>query len=114
MPGVPGMTQKRRAGESMRQRAWTAMRIFKTFSVAQIEATAEIERENLRKYLKALHRAGYLVLHRPKRNGQAGGHAVWRLARDSGPTAPHPLHGGAGVYDPNSGAVHPFRDDAHD
>lgn len=108
------MTQKRRAGESIRQRAWTAMRIFKIFTVAQIEATAEIERDNLRKYLKSLHRAGYLVLHRPKSNGKTGGHAVWRLARDSGPIAPHLLQGGTGVYDPNRDAVFPFRDPGHD
>lgn len=108
------MIKKRRAGEDMRQRAWTAMRIFKTFTSAQIEAAAEIERFNLRKYLQALHRAGYLVLWRPKRNGSTGGHAVWRLARDSGPDAPHPRRGGTGVYDPNRDVVHPFRDDAHD
>ncbi len=108
------MTQKRRPGEDMRQRAWTAMRIFKVFTLAQIEATADIERENVRNYVKALHRAGYLVLWRPKRNGSPGGHAVWRLARDSGPNAPIVRRKSAGVYDPNRDIVHPFRDDAHD
>lgn len=108
------MIKKRRSGQDVRQRAWTAMRIFKTFTSAQIEATAEIERYNLRKYLQALRRAGYLIVLRPKHNGFTGGHAVWRLARDSGTKAPSPRRGGTGVYDPNRDIVYPFQDDAHD
>lgn len=108
------MNQTRRSGQDVRQRAWIAMRIFKTFTAAQIQASAEVETHNLRKYIKALHRAGYLIVHRPKRNGVTGGHAVWRLARDSGPAAPIVRFDRNGVYDPNHDTVYPFRDDSHD
>lgn len=108
------MNQHRRSGTDMRQRAWTAMRIFKVFTAAQIQATAEVGQDNLGKYLKALHRAGYLTLLRHRRNGSAGGHALWHLVRDSGPTAPIVRNDRTGVHDPNSGAVHPFRDPGHD
>lgn len=108
------MSQTRRSGQDVRQRVWTAMRIFKIFTAVQIQATADVHRYNLYKYLKALQRSGYLIAHRPKRNGFPGGHAVWRLARDSGPSAPIVRREGNGVYDPNHDTVYPFRDDSHD
>lgn len=44
MPGVEGMTQRRRAGLDVRQQAWGSMRVFKVFTTEQIEATAGITR----------------------------------------------------------------------
>lgn len=114
MAGTPGMKQKRRPGGEARQRSWTAMRIYKTFTSVQIEAVAEIAGKNLHKYILDLSSAGYLVIWRPKRNGHPGGHTIWRIARDSGPNAPIVRFNRDGVYDPNRDIVYPFRDDAHD
>jgi hypothetical protein len=115
MPGTPGMHQRHRLGLDIRQQAWNSIRVLKRFTTAQIEATAAISRDNLRKYLKALHQTGYLVQVRPKQNGKSLGHAVWRLARDSGPRAPIGRTDGSGVYDPNQDTLYPYRMEAtHD
>lgn len=114
MSGTPGMMQRRRPGLDIRQQAWNSIRVLKRFTTAQIEATAEISRDNLRKYLKALDRAGYLVMVRPKQNGKSLGHAVWRLARDTGPRAPIVRTDSSGVYDPNHDALYPGRAEASD
>lgn len=109
MSGTPGMHQRGRDGLDIRQQAWNSIRVIKRFTSAQIEATAAISRDNLRKYLKALHQTGYLVQVRPKQNGKSLGHAVWRLARDSGPSAPIVRTDGSGVYDPNQDHLYPDR-----
>jgi hypothetical protein len=111
MSGVTGMQQRRRSGLDVRQQAWNSIRVLKRFTAAQIEATAEIQEENLRKYLKALAAAGYLAQVRPKQNGRPGGHAIWRLARDSGPRAPLVRYDGSGVYDPNQDQLYPGRNE---
>lgn len=90
------------------------MRVLKQFTSAQLEATAEVGPTNLKKYLPALAKAGYLRLARPKRNGQTGGHAVWRLARDTGIKAPIVRFDGSGVYDPNRDVVYPYPVAGHD
>lgn len=114
MPRTPGATSTHRPVTDTRQKVWNSIRVLKRFTTAQIEATAEVRRDNLRKYLSALDRAGYLVLVRPKQNGKALGHAVWRLARDSGPQHPLPRRDGSGVYDPNHDTLYPYRDEAAD
>jgi hypothetical protein len=101
-------------GSEVHQRAWNSIRVFKRFTSGQIEATADIRCNNLNKYLKALHRTGFLVQVRPKQNGKSLGHAVWRLARDSGPHAPIVRTDGSGVYDPNQDQLYPYRDEATD
>lgn len=93
------------------------MRIFKTFTLTHLETSAEVSTANLQKYIKALHRAGYLRQVRPKRNGELGGHAIWKLiARSPGPRAPIVRNDQAGVYDPNSDLFIPWREEepAHD
>ena len=47
--------------------------VFKVFTTEQIEATAGITRDNLRKYIKALHKSSYLRIARPKQNGRSQG-----------------------------------------
>jgi hypothetical protein len=111
MPGVEGMTQRRRVGLDVRQHAWSSMRVFKVFTTEQIEATAGITRDNLRKYIKALHKSSYLRIARPKQNGRSQGHTVWRLIRDSGARAPIVRMDGSGVYDPNHDVVYPYREE---
>jgi hypothetical protein len=82
------------------------MRILRLFTVADLAATAEIQPRNARAYLRRLESAGYLRLARAARNGHPGGHAVWRLIRDTGPHAPRLQRDGA-TWDPNTRAVHP-------
>lgn len=111
-PGSP--TRHRRPGDA-RQRAWNALRIFKVFTAADIAPVADIGADNLQKYLQALHRAGYLRLARPKRNGRVDGHALWHLLRNTGPRCPLIRRGdGAGLYDPNHDRVYPFAEEVPD
>lgn len=111
MPGIEGMTQRRRDTLDIRQKAWGSMRVFKVFTTAQIIATSGIAHDNLHKYCKALRRAGYLRLVRPKQNGKSEGHALWRLARNSGTLAPIVRRSGSGVYDPNHDVLYPYREE---
>lgn len=103
-----GSPTRRHAVLGARQRAWNALRVYKVFTAAEIGPVADIGAANLQKYLLALHRAGYLRLERAKRNGRVCGHAVHRLARNSGPRCPIVRTDGSGVYDPNTRTVYPF------
>jgi hypothetical protein len=96
---------------NMRDLAWTSMRIYKRFTTANIVATSGIGHDNLRKYIKALHRAGYLRLERPCQLGKSRGHAIWRLARDSGVKHPLPRRNNSGIWDQNQGKFYPCRTD---
>lgn len=99
MPGKPGMAKQRAMGpDDARNRMWQCMRRLRQFTAADVEAVAEASRDNVRKYLRALARAGYLAQLKPA-SGQPGGHAVWHLARNTGPIAPRAAKGG--VYDAN-------------
>jgi hypothetical protein len=108
MSRTPGSTSTRRPAAELRQKAWNSMRVLKRFTTTQIIATAGISAVNLRKYLPALRRAGYLALDRPKRNGHVLGHAIWRLTRDTGPRAPIARGDGTGLYDPNQDRLYPY------
>lgn len=101
MSRTPGSFTKSHPVQNARQRAWNAMRVLKTFTVLHLEISAEIGLDNLKKYLKALHRAGFLRQLRPKRSGRAMGHAIWRLVDCPGPLAPMVRRDQTGVYDPN-------------
>lgn len=116
MARTPGSFTKSHRVKNARQRAWNAMRIFKTFTLAHLETSAEVSVNNLHRYLKALHRAGYLRQARPKRNGSPGGHIIWRLVAHTGPLAPMVRRDGSGIYDPNSDLFIPWREEepAHD
>lgn len=71
-----------------RQRMWQAMRVMRQFTIADIVATAEVTRSHATKYVRALNIAGYAQCIRSRQSGVTGGHALWRLARDTGPHAP--------------------------
>ena len=89
-----------------RQRAWNAIRIFKIFCATDITVGADIGERNLRTYLAALHRAGYLRVERPKQNGKVNGHTAWRLVDNTGNQCP--IVRKDGVYDPNQGQFRPY------
>ena len=87
-----------------RDRVWQSMRVMRTFSQPELVATAEAGRENVRRYVRGLLNAGYLAVVRPTDSGRRGGHAVYRLVRDTGPHAPR-LRVDGRTYDVNKRAV---------
>lgn len=108
--GVTGPTRALRLPKrtTIRQRAWNAMRITRTFTVADLttavarEGDGDVE-ENLRRYVAALARAGYLARAARRRPGTApgsNGFAVYSLVRDTGPVAP--------VWSQKHRAIHDF------
>jgi DNA-binding MarR family transcriptional regulator len=93
---------------SIRQRAWNAMRITRTFTVPEIVTAVaragdgNIE-ENLRRYVRELATAGYLSRGARRRPGTApgsNGFPVYSLVRDTGPVAP--------VWSQKHRAIHDF------
>ena len=109
---TPGAYSTSRPQTDIRQQAWNSIRVFKVFTTAQVASTARIGKSNLRKYLGSLHRAGYIVISRPKQNGKSQGHTIYRLARDTGPKHPLPRRDGTGVYDQNQDVLYPFAGEA--
>ena len=99
MPGKQGQRKKRGPNKS-RQEAWQSMRVFPTFTIPDILATASINLDNLRRFILRLEAAGYIRRVREKMNGHAGSYNVYRLVRNSGPKVPV-LWNDGGVYDPN-------------
>ncbi|WP_319530844.1 hypothetical protein [uncultured Cohaesibacter sp.] len=95
-PYRPDRGHCRKPRNTMRQRAWTAMRMSGTFTVGDIAMAAasgsEVSPEqNLQKYFWALKRAGYLAELPIRAKGTAltsNGFKRFRLMRDTGPTAP--------------------------
>lgn len=88
-----------------RDRLWASMRMLRNFTAVDLVATAEAGPANARKYIIGLVNAGYLIEATPKRNGHRGGHAVYRLVRDSGPRAPR-LQSNGQTWDPNNHDLH--------
>ncbi|MDH3976444.1 MAG: hypothetical protein OEV42_19440 [Deltaproteobacteria bacterium] len=81
-----------------RHKAWKAMRIIKVFTVADIEATAEIKHWNLSKLLRTLINCGYVV----KVNGRKGKKSNrFRLVKDTGPKALEIERSEKALYDHN-------------
>lgn len=111
MARVRGAFTKARPSSDARQRAWAAMRFLRTFTAPELQMGAEIAYDNLKKYLTALEKAGYVKRLRPKRNGEAAGHVVWVLIRNTGPKHPIARRNGKGVYDPNTDEVFPTSPD---
>jgi len=93
-----------RAQHNARYRAWQSMRMLRRFSIPDLVATAEISNANVSKYVRRLLHAGYLRVAQEKRSGIAGGHTVYQLIRNTGPSQPRCRSNGT-LYDPNTGEV---------
>ncbi|MFO1417286.1 MAG: hypothetical protein U1E83_01315 [Methylotetracoccus sp.] len=111
MARTPGSFSRARPAKDIRQRAWACMRYLGRFSPPEIQISADISYENLRKYLRALEKAGFVKRQRQKRNGEAAGHVIWLLVRNTGPKHPIARKWG-GVYDPNTGEEYPVTEPA--
>lgn len=103
--------QKAPVANTLRQRAWTVMRMSGAFTIGdlQIAAASGDERDavgNLRRYLKALTAAGY-VMEMPVRAAgtklTSNGFKRWRLLKDTGPLAPVVSAKVSGLIDHNFG-----------
>lgn len=96
---------------TIRQRAWNAMRITRSFTVPDL--TTAVAKggdgdvsENLRRYLNALVQGGYLTRAARRRPGTApgsNGFPVYSLLRDTGPVAPVWSQKHRAVIDLNTG-----------
>ncbi len=117
--GPKGPTGKaRRVADTVRERAWRAMRIRSKFSLPELVGlvTRDGDKDpesNVRKYLGALQKAGYLVKLPRREAGTAptsNGYVRWMLLpeRNTGPLAPVWSPGRHSVRDPNTGAETPL------
>lgn len=108
----PSRALRKPRRQSIRQRAWNAMKIQRTFTVPSLTtavATAQdgdVE-ENLRRYCAELCKAGVLSVSSRREPGTApssNGFAVYTLARLLGPLAPVYSRARRAIHDFNSGA----------
>lgn len=100
MSGRPGQVQRTPLRSNQgRSRMWQAMRVLRRFTAPDLIATAEVGDSAAAKYVRYLLRAGYLRCVVAKVNGRTGGHAHYRLVKDTGPFAPRV--GKHAVRDPN-------------
>jgi|GEM_PF-1633249 len=104
MARQPGAFSKAKPARDAKQRAWATMRRHQQFTVAELQALAEIGKDNALKYLKALAAVGIVKVIKDRESGRVLGHKVWQLTRDLGPKRPLTWKDGR-VYDPNSDAV---------
>lgn len=111
MARTEGSHTTKRARVDARDLAWTAIRIHKRFTSANIASTTGVRRDNLKHYLKALRLAGYIRIERPTQSGKSMGHAVWRLTRDTGPKHPLPRRDQSGVWDQNQQILYPYAEE---
>lgn len=101
-----GSSTRSRPVSAPRQRIWNSIVVHKRFSTLDIQATAEVHTRNLNLYLRALERAGYLRIIRPRQT-RSMGHAVWTLIRHTGPKHPVVRRDGS-VFDPNNGKLYEY------
>lgn len=96
--------KKKPAARGYREMAWQTMRVLRKggtpWTQKHLAALCECQTHALAEYVRELVRLGYVTVVRRKRNGQRGGDAVYRLARDTGPLAPR-IRMTATIYDPN-------------
>ena len=105
MPRTKGAHTRRITLDNSRYKAWQTMRLYKkrghVFALAELAATdPKLKADNIKVYCRGLVRHGYLQIVVAKANGRRGGHALYRLERDTGPRPPR-LHQNGGLFDPN-------------
>ncbi|WP_054774303.1 hypothetical protein [Methylogaea oryzae] len=112
MPRRPGQTAPRTKSVGLRARAWWVIRKNKVTTMAGLlltlaDGSQKDAKSNLTHYLRALSRSGVLSRERiPDGKLTSNGVYRYRLEKDFG--AKPPVVRQDGVYDPNSGALHPF------
>jgi len=102
-------TGHRRRDPGLRQRVWNALRTGKKLTVDDLimrvaEGEERDPRSNIRKYLVALARAGYvrqMPVREPGLNPTSNGCVRWWLVKDTGPIAPVWRQRHGALYDGN-------------
>ena len=87
-----------------RQRMWNAMRILKTFTAFELAYAAQADTRDAARYVRLLHRAGYLSQH-PARFKSSG--KVWKIERRTGPRRPVYRRADDVVWDANERRSYP-------
>lgn len=105
MPRRRGDRSRTRPAGEARARAWQSMRVMRRFTSAQVEATAEIASDNLKRYMRGLVAGGYLRIDVPRVSGRPGSFNVYLLVRNTGPRSPILWTDGR-VYDPNDDEIY--------
>lgn len=102
--------QQHHPKNTARQKAWMAMRIMRKFSVGDIEATAEVSRRSIQKFISVLVQCGYVKKLGWVNRGKRGGYERLLLIEDTGPSAPLIRKGGY-LRDLNTGEIiHPEKE----
>lgn len=114
-----GQTAPRTISHGLRPRAWWVMREQRRFTLPGLLAIVGDARQrdaasNLRKYLQALTRAGYLVEdgREPPACLTDPGVKRYRLVKNTGPKAPVWRASRKAVFDPNTGIETPIDQEA--
>ena len=99
-----------------REKTWRAIRIKQKFTLDELARAvfdsgdrAADPVDNIRRFVVALEKAGYLISMKKRVPGTAltsNGFKRWMLVRDTGPKNPIPRK--SGVWDQNDGVEYPF------
>lgn len=108
MARTHGATTRQGEPNTIREKLWRVMQINPKFTTYTLEAHTQADYVNVRKYLQSLVRAGYVRIIAERRSGQRGGHAVYKLARNTGPLPPIRRRGGDGMFDQNEQKFYPY------
>lgn len=106
-----GNTRVKIVHDTLRERAWAAMRVRKAFTVGDIVADAQRgdemrPRDNITRYIARLKAAGFVQEEARRQPGTAigsNGFKRFRLVRNAGPKAPVFREATTSVFDPNTG-----------
>lgn len=98
-------------GNTIRDRAWRAMRTRRRFTLADLIADARTDgdkapEDSIGRYLRALRQAGFVAAAPRRAQGSAitsNGFKIWCLLRNTGPRTPIVRSASAVVHDPNTG-----------
>ncbi len=111
--GPHALASRPRKRDTLRQRAWNAMRMDTraTFTIDDLVMISIREGDrsptnNLQRYCQALHKAGYLFLspkRAPSTKPTSNGFKRYRLIADTGPVAPMMRTSKKAIYDHNTG-----------
>lgn len=88
MAGKKGMIAGKPGRNSVRLKAWQSMRILRRFTIPDLCRTAGARTNNMRKFVRALARHGYVGKFGGYVSGRSGDYQAWRLIRDTGPDYP--------------------------
>lgn len=88
MAGKPAQVQKKARRDTARHKVWQSMRIMRQFTIPDLVRTTGTTRSNIRKYLWALIRHGFVRHGSDNVRGRTGSYMSYMLVRNPGPDHP--------------------------